>query len=114
MPISCERSSCLLALSPVALTLIAPEPLLYLPLKELSPLVPLQSVRHHSTASFSEARAGPPHEPDREFGLTPDRVAVAVRVGHCRRHDCIGQRGGNDGQEDHGEVQCQKQTERAT
>jgi hypothetical protein len=36
----------LLALSPVALTIIAPEPLLLLPLKELSSVVPLQSMRH--------------------------------------------------------------------
>src|SRR5215212_7681523 len=114
MAILCERPSCLLTLSPVALTLIAPEPLLLLPLKEPSSPVPLQSVRHQSTASFSEARVGPPHEPGREFKLAHDRVAVAVCVGCCHRHDCIGQRCGNDGEEDHGEVQCQKQRERAT
>src|SRR5215213_8070272 len=87
-----ERPSCLLALSPVALTLIAPEPLLLLPLKELSSLVFLQSVRHCSTASFSEARASRSHEPDREFGLAHYAVAVAVCARHCHRHDCIAQR----------------------
>jgi hypothetical protein len=46
MTILRERPSCLLALSPVALTIIAPEPLLLLPLKELSSVVPLQSMRH--------------------------------------------------------------------
>src|SRR5215211_9163243 len=114
MAILCERPSCLLALSPVTLTLIAPEPLLLLLLQNLSPLVPLQSVRHHSTASFTEARADPPYASDREFGLAHDRVAVAVCVGHCHWHDYIGQRCGNDGQEDHGEVKCQKQRECAT
>src|ERR671913_638503 len=114
MPILCERPSCLLALSPVALTLIAPELLLLLLLKELSSLVFLQGVRHRSTASFSETRAGPPHESDREFGLAHDRVAVAVCIGHCHRRECIGQSCGNDGEEDHGEVQCQKQRECAT
>src|SRR5215211_3958941 len=102
MAILHERPSCLLALSPVALTLIALELLLLLLLKELSPLVFLQSVRRRSTASFCEARAGPPHEADREFGLAHDRVAFAVCVGHCHRHDCIRQHGGNDGEEDHG------------
>src|SRR5215211_2597212 len=114
MTILCERPSCLLALSPVALTLVAPEPLLLLPIKELSSLVSLQSVRHCSTASFSEARAGPFHEEDREFGLAHYAVAVAVCAGHCHRHGCIAQRCGNDGEEDHGEVQCQKQRECAT
>src|SRR5215213_5647169 len=104
----------MLALSPVALEPVAPEPLLLLALKELSPLALLQSVRHRSTASFYEAREGPPHEPDREFGLAHDRVAVAVCVGHCHWHNCIGQRCGNDDEKDHREVQCQKQRERAT
>src|SRR5215204_3918604 len=114
MTILRERPSCLLALSPVALTLIASEPLLLLPLKELSSLVFLQSVRHCSTASFSKPRAGSPHEADHEFGLAHYAVAVAVCAGHCHRHDCIAQRCGNDGEEDHGEVQCQKQRECAT
>src|SRR3712207_5565875 len=56
-----ERPSGVLTLSPVALALVAPEPLLPLPLKELSPLALLQSIHHRSAASFSGFRERPPH-----------------------------------------------------
>src|SRR5215203_4865645 len=114
MAILRERPSCLLTLSPVALTLIAPEPLLLLLLKEPSSPVPLQSVRHRSTASFSQAREGPPHEPDRKFGLAHNRVAVAVCVGHPHQRDRIAQHCANDGEEDHGEVESQEQRDSKT
>src|SRR5829696_3936842 len=114
MTILSKRPSRMLTLSPVSLTLVAPEPFLLFPLKELLSLALLQSVRHRSTASFSQAREGPPHEPDRKFGLAHNCVAVAVCVGHPHQRDRIAQHCANDGEEDHGEVESQEQRDSKT